>query len=72
MVRFLSKHTLPEKGFETKEGGFKAYATVLGGVLYMLVRRYDMMRSKFVYFIILFIDFSSWAQVIQHELSPHT
>ena len=37
-ISFLSKHTLPDKGFSTRDGSFKAYSTVVGGVLYMLVR----------------------------------
>ena len=36
-ISFLSKHKLPEKGFETKTGSLKAYSTVLGGILYMMV-----------------------------------
>ena len=38
-MSFLSKHRLPDKGFEDNDmkGGMKAYSTVIGGVLYMLV-----------------------------------
>ena len=33
----LARHKLPEKGFETSNEKYKAYSTVFGGFLYMLV-----------------------------------
>ena len=36
-ISVFSKHKLPEKGYETVSEGLKAYSTLLGGILWMLV-----------------------------------
>ena len=36
-ISVFSKHKLPEKGYETPSESLKAYSTLLGGILWMLV-----------------------------------
>ena len=36
-ISVFSRHKLPEKGYETKAETYKAYASVIGGVIWMLV-----------------------------------
>ena len=36
-ISVLSKHVLPQKGYQTRVEKFKAFSTVIGGVIYMLV-----------------------------------
>ena len=51
-ISVLSKHVLPMKGYQTHVEKFKAFSTVIGGVIYMLVSyTHDFISKTACYFL---------------------
>ena len=61
-VSVFSRHQLPEKGYETILEQAKAYSTLLGGILWMLVS-IDVVNNEFLSF---------WDPVTRLQQSLHT
>ena len=49
-ISVFSKHKLPEKGYETPSESLKAYSTLLGGILWMLVS-IDLVNNSILQFL---------------------